>query len=1014
MSILSELFVKISGDNSSYKKALKDSQADTAAFEASQEASANRLSAIGGRLLGGIGFGAIGAGALAAASKFDEAFTQIQRSTGATGEKLEGLKASFNEVYKNTSTGSEQVAAAMSNISARTGASGAALEDLTLKMIKLGKTQREDVTAIAPLVTRVFGDWSIAATNTGHAMDFLRVVSQQTGTRVAAISEVLVYAGAPLRALGYDFESAATMIGKFEKEGVNTQLVLGGMKAILGKFAKEGVADTAAAWQDFIEKVRSGNIGLSQIAQTAGEFGVGRRAAVDLFRAIQEGRFNIDDTTKSYRTMADVVVKDTETMKGQVIKWTHSLEELVAGHYQLITVIGLTYPAWSRIGGLVLPMISGWVGAMIGGGGAVTAVNALTGSTYALGGAWTATGTAANAALGSAGVAGTAATLLKTLGAIGLAIGAIIAGLKLLDIGHSGDNPTGTLSDSERRALAISGGQGAIDRAQAAVTARAGQQPATAGPSASAYAVPVPASLNAGGGLGPAALTDAQYRLQASEIDAYAAHQKALLDLRRTALLEEKVLDTQAAQDRFALLEGANQKELRITLAAIDQKIALEKQKNDDQKDVTLGAQRQAAIDAAAKKSLELRHDLAIEEEKIDAQSLAMKRDLSEATVKLYNENSKRWNSIILGPAEADLKLSEAVAKHVNTLNLAIRKDEERASQEEESGEEQHQTRLIELKRKAADFAYSQGTISAKQRLAIEKDLDAQEIEIQRKAIQRMIDLLDAEDWIDTDRLAKRQALINALKALEDKNAENEQKAAQASIASAYNVSRELSNATHQSFDAIYRGFGDLVVNGGKAFDKLKEIGKNFASDLFSIMLKGLFKPLEDQIAKLVGNLGSVFGSAAGGAGGVSSAAGSAGSAGSGASSAASGLGGIGGVISVVSGAVTAISSVVGNFQMAGMNKSLDVLVNHTLRIFNVVYQDQQEHWAFKSQLFAKMDDMWHAILDKGDLIAGRIGTGGSGGGSLVTFNNCSFSGGADPNAVMAAAFKQFNLAQGK
>jgi TP901 family phage tail tape measure protein len=174
-------------------------------------------------------------------------------------------------------------------ISTRTGATGKELDSLTLKFIELGKTQGESVATIAPLVTRMFGDWSIGSGQTEHALDFLRVVSQQTGVTVSQLASTIVYAGAPLRALGYDFDHAATLIGKFEKEGVNTELVLGGMKAILGKFAKDGISDTAAAWQDFIQQVKTGAVGLSDIAQTAGEFGVGRRAAVDLFRAVQEG-----------------------------------------------------------------------------------------------------------------------------------------------------------------------------------------------------------------------------------------------------------------------------------------------------------------------------------------------------------------------------------------------------------------------------------------------------------------------------------------------------------------------------------------------------------------------------------------------------------------------------------------------------------------------------------------------------------------------------------------------------
>ena len=66
----------------------------------------------------------------------------------------------------------------------------------------------------------------------------------------------------------------------------------------------------------------------------------------------------------------------------------------------------------------------------------------------------------------------------------------------------------------------------------------------------------------------------------------------------------------------------------------------------------------------------------------------------------------------------------------------------------------------------------------------------------------------------------------------------------------------------------------------------------------------------------------------------------------------------------MVTGVVSAVSSVIGNFQMYGMNKSLDILVNHTLRIFNVVFQSLQEQYDGKVQLFAKLDDVWKEIRE--------------------------------------------------
>jgi phage-related minor tail protein len=188
-------------------------------------------------------------------------------------------------------------------------------------MLALAKVGNEDVGALGPLVTRVFGDWSIAADKQSAAMDYMRAVSQQTGTTVAKLAETVVYAGAPLRLLGYNFEQAAALIGKFEQEGVNTELVLGGMKAALQKFAKEGIADPAAEWQKFVEGVKSGAVTMSEVIQE-----VGSKRGPDLYKAITEGRLETVKMIEQLQRMAKDGGASVTTLPGEFTKLKHNIE----------------------------------------------------------------------------------------------------------------------------------------------------------------------------------------------------------------------------------------------------------------------------------------------------------------------------------------------------------------------------------------------------------------------------------------------------------------------------------------------------------------------------------------------------------------------------------------------------------------------------------------------------------------------------------------------------------------
>jgi TP901 family phage tail tape measure protein len=96
-------------------------------------------------------------------------------------------------------------------------------------------------------------------------------------------------------------------------------------------------------------------------------------------------------------------------------------------------------------------------------------------------------------------------------------------------------------------------------------------------------------------------------------------------------------------------------------------------------------------------------------------------------------------------------------------------------------------------------------------------------------------------------------------------------------------------------------------------------------------------------------------GSGTGGAGGAASAVGSS----------------LTGWISAISGAVTAISSVIGNFQMAGMNKSLDIIVKHTLQTANDLANLRRDDWDRHNEYALWKDDIVTALWG----IQGNTGT---------------------------------------
>jgi len=91
---------------------------------------------------------------------------------------------------------------------------------------------------------------------------------------------------------------------------------------------------------------------------------------------------------------------------------------------------------------------------------------------------------------------------------------------------------------------------------------------------------------------------------------------------------------------------------------------------------------------------------------------------------------------------------------------------------------------------------------------------------------------------------------------------------------------------------------------------------------------------------------------------------------GAGAVSGAAGMG-LSGIMGIVTGAISAVSGVISNFQFAGMNKSLDIIVKHTLQTANDLANLRRDDWDRHNEYALWKDDIVSALWG----IQGKTGT---------------------------------------
>lgn len=277
MNVIGEALVAIRPDVSGFK-----AQADRSLSGA--------LSGVGGTLTKTLtpAAGAIALAGRQAFQDWDAGFDAIRAGTGATGQDLEGLGDVMKSVAGRSTSSMGEIGQTVADLNTRLGLTGKPLEQLTQQFADL---DRLNMPASVEHVSRAFGDWGVTTENQTGALDKLFRASQATGPSIDELSSLLVQYGAPLRQMGFGLDQATALLGKFSKEGVNSELVLGSLRIALGKMAREGVEDPAEALEILTSRIKAaGSAGeANKLALEA----FGARAGPDMAAAIREGRFEI-------------------------------------------------------------------------------------------------------------------------------------------------------------------------------------------------------------------------------------------------------------------------------------------------------------------------------------------------------------------------------------------------------------------------------------------------------------------------------------------------------------------------------------------------------------------------------------------------------------------------------------------------------------------------------------------------------------------------------------------------
>lgn len=237
---------------------------------------------------------AVGAGVASykAWSEVDDALDSVAAGTGATGKELESLQQTAKDVYTSMPVDIKATGQAVADINTRLGLQGDALEEATRQFMKYSEVNSSDVSTSIETVAKAMNDANIPTSELNSVLDELTSASQASGLTVDTLADALSQNGVQMRALGFNTQETIALLATMEKNGVNSSVVLTGMKKAMANYTNAG-KDANVELGNLFQSIQDGTVSASDAMDV-----FGTKAGASLYQYIQEGKLNYQDLLK--------------------------------------------------------------------------------------------------------------------------------------------------------------------------------------------------------------------------------------------------------------------------------------------------------------------------------------------------------------------------------------------------------------------------------------------------------------------------------------------------------------------------------------------------------------------------------------------------------------------------------------------------------------------------------------------------------------------------------------------
>lgn len=170
--------------------------------------------------------------AVEAGSAFEAAMSQVSAVSGATGDDLAALEEKAREMGASTKFSATEAAEAMNYMAMAGWKTGDMLDGIG-GVMNLAAASGEDLATTSDIVTDALTALGMSAEDSGHFADILAAASSNANTNVSMMGETFKYCAPVAGALGFTAEDTAEAIGLMANAGIKSSQAGTAMRTML-------------------------------------------------------------------------------------------------------------------------------------------------------------------------------------------------------------------------------------------------------------------------------------------------------------------------------------------------------------------------------------------------------------------------------------------------------------------------------------------------------------------------------------------------------------------------------------------------------------------------------------------------------------------------------------------------------------------------------------------------------------------------------------------------------------